>query len=78
MALVCASKGCPPLLNQAFAPDTLDEQLNARMRAFLANTAMTRIDPRRRTIRISKVFEWYGGDFTVRRIPFSMSFSVRH
>jgi hypothetical protein len=62
VALVCASKGCPPLLNRAFAADTVDKQLNAQMRAFLSNPNMSRIDARRRTIKISKVFEWYGHD----------------
>ncbi|MCU0420864.1 MAG: DUF547 domain-containing protein, partial [Cyclobacteriaceae bacterium] len=37
MALVCASKSCPILLNEAFEAATLDEQFAKQTKAFLAD-----------------------------------------
>ena len=39
------------------------DQLAAAMRRFVSNPEKCNIDVLRRVIRISKVFEWYGGDF---------------
>jgi hypothetical protein len=60
-ALNCAAKSCPPLLNQAFLPDTLDAQLDARTRLFVNNPSANRIEPR--SASISRIFDWYAADF---------------
>lgn len=62
-AVVCASRSCPKLLNEAFVAERLDEQLNQRMTDFIN-------DPKRNNIvsankaELSKIFNWYKGDFT--------------
>ncbi len=61
MALVCASKSCPILLNEAYDPKRLDEQLTKQTKAFLA-------DPFRNKIagdatQLSMIFKWYTMDF---------------
>ncbi|CAN5857670.1 DUF547 domain-containing protein [soil metagenome] len=63
LALVCASKGCPPLWNRAYTADGLDTQLTANGQRFFASPANFRADSRARTVAISKLFEWYGTDF---------------
>ncbi len=60
-ALVCASKGCPALLNRAFLGRTLNEQLNQTVKLFLS-------DPQKNVYKdgvlyLSKIFQWYGKDF---------------
>jgi hypothetical protein len=60
-ALNCAAKSCPPLLNQAFLPDNLDAQLDARTRLFVNNPSANRIEPR--SASISRIFDWYAADF---------------
>ncbi len=63
VALVCAARGCPPLWNRAYTGDQIDDQLVATMNRFVSNPRQCLIDLKRRSIRISKVFEWYGADF---------------
>lgn len=63
LALVCASRGCPPLSNRAYTAAALDAQLTANGRRFLADPRNFRADARSRTVHLSKLFEWYGADF---------------
>lgn len=62
-AIVCASVGCPPLRNRAFAADKLGEQLDDSAKAFFANPANLKLDPRTRTVQISQILDWFGKDF---------------
>ncbi len=61
MALVCASKSCPKLLNEAYEAKRLNEQLNGRAKAFLTDPNRNKITPEK--AEISKIFSWYSGDF---------------
>lgn len=63
-ALVCAAKGCPTLLNQAYHSESLDEQLDLRARATLNDAAYVRVNPGARKILLSEIFRWYAADFT--------------
>ena len=63
-AVNCASKGCPPLAAKAFAAETLDAQLDRATRAWLADPAHNRFEPKEKRVRLSRIFEWYGDDFT--------------
>lgn len=60
-AFVCAARSCPPLLDEAYVGERIDAQLDAKMRAFVNDP--TRNDLSGNPIRISKLFEWYQGDF---------------
>jgi hypothetical protein len=62
-AIVCASIGCPRLLNEAYVPDHLDEQLAANTRAFFADPSKFRYDVQQRTIFVSPILDWFGEDF---------------
>jgi hypothetical protein len=62
-ALVCAAKGCPPLRNRAFNATDLDDQLADNALRFFAQPTSFRADAGQRTIYISELFDWYGGDF---------------
>ena len=64
VALVCASVGCPNLPNYAFIATKLDEQLAIASKAFAANPRQVRIDLTNNTLHLSKILDWYGGDFT--------------
>lgn len=63
-ALVCASRGCPRLLNEAYTAPELEDQLEASTRAFFA-------DPRKfswtsgvpQEIQVSPILNWYADDF---------------
>lgn len=60
-ALVCASKSCPILLNEAYTADKLDQQLDAQAKVFLSDK--TRNDISSDKPKLSKIFDWYGMDF---------------
>ncbi|MHC4593033.1 MAG: DUF547 domain-containing protein [Planctomycetota bacterium] len=63
MALVCAAMGCPPLLNEPYEADGLDEQLSGRAQRFLKNAKKFRIDRRKNEVFLSPIFDWFGKDF---------------
>ena len=62
-ALVCASKGCPALRNEAFVAVRLDEQLDRTANAFLRDSKRNRFDAKATTLNLSSIFKWYGEDF---------------
>jgi hypothetical protein len=60
-ALNCASRSCPPLPPWAFTGDKIEEQLEDRMDAMVNSEAHVRVEAGQ--IKISKIFDWYKGDF---------------
>ncbi len=62
MALVCASKSCPILLNEAYTAEKLDQQLTRQANAFLADPFRNRVSADKP--QLSMIFNWYGGDFS--------------
>lgn len=63
-ALVCAAKSCPPLRSEAYVPSRMDEQFDDQGRVFMAQTSKNRVSGDGSTLVLSKIFDWYGGDFT--------------
>ena len=63
MALVCASRGCPPLRNEPFTGDQLQQQLLDQTRKFLSSPTRFRIERENRCVYLSPIFEWFGIDF---------------
>ena len=59
--LVCAAVGCPPLAEFAFRPDGLENQLKERTSYVLNFPVFIRVNDG--IVQISKIFEWYEGDF---------------
>jgi hypothetical protein len=62
-AVVCASISCPRLARDAFVPERVNEQLDAAARRFLSERRALMIDKSRNMITLSKLLEWYKGDF---------------
>ena len=61
-AIVCASESCPRLLNEAYEPETLEEQLILQAKNFVNDNSKNEIEVEE--IRISSIFKWFSGDFT--------------
>lgn len=57
----CASYSCPPLLNEAFTADKVDQQLDKLSRRFINDTKRNTISAS--SIEISKIFTWFAKDF---------------
>jgi hypothetical protein len=62
-AVVCASIGCPALRPEALTGAKLDGQLDDSMGRFLADRSRNRYDPAARALQVSRLFDWYRGDF---------------
>ncbi len=62
-ALVCASKSCPALRNEAYRADILDQQLDDQARTFLKDASKNRYDAATKTLHLSSIFKWFKGDF---------------
>ncbi|MCB9476486.1 MAG: DUF547 domain-containing protein [Deltaproteobacteria bacterium] len=62
-AINCASVGCPPLYHDAFTAEKLDAQLEAAAKNWARSDARNHFDAATKTAHISKIFDWFGGDF---------------
>ncbi|NNM33895.1 MAG: DUF547 domain-containing protein [Gemmatimonadetes bacterium] len=60
-AINCAAVSCPPLVAEAYTGAELEDQLDERVRAFMADTAHYRLDGG--TLQVNKVLDWFGSDF---------------
>jgi len=63
MALVCAAVSCPPLRREPYRGERLDRQLEEQSRVFVTAPGNTVIDRTQRVLRVSAIFDWFGGDF---------------
>lgn len=58
--LVCGAKGCPPLIPQAYRPETLEAQLQKQTSKAL-NSGFIKVEGKK--VLLSEIFKWYKEDF---------------
>jgi len=63
-AINCAAVSCPRLLNEAFTPGKLDDQLNLVMRDMIRNPMHVQINRETKVVSLSAIFDWFAPDFT--------------
>lgn len=61
--LVCGALGCPPLIDQAYYPNTLEAQLEKQTKLAL-NGSFLRVNAKKKRLVVSQLMEWYKKDFT--------------
>jgi len=61
-AVNCASFSCPPLRNEAFVAEKVDQQLDEQAKIFINDEVRNKITKSK--IEISQIFSWFKGDFT--------------
>ncbi len=61
-AIVCASVGCPRLLNEAYVGAKLEQQLSANTRDFFSRRQNFTIDGQG-AMHVSSILDWFGSDF---------------
>jgi hypothetical protein len=59
--LVCAGLGCPPIISQAYKPETLEAQLQKQTEIALNNPNFIKVNGKK--VQLSQIFEWYKEDF---------------
>ena len=62
-AIVCASVGCPRLLNEAYVADRVSEQLATNSRDFFARSQNFQYDADRGRFAMSSILSWFAEDF---------------
>jgi len=63
VAMVCAAMGCPPLRNEPYTSDKLQEQLDDQTHRFLANPDKFKIESTHDRTYLSPIFKWFAVDF---------------
>lgn len=63
MALVCASKGCPPLRTEPYWADGLAAQLDEQAASYLGSKWGLVVGGG--TVKLSAIFKWFGEDFAM-------------
>ncbi len=64
LAIVCASVSCPDLRNEPYTAAKLNDQLDDQAKQFLTNKGKG-LNIEKKTIRISKIFDWFEEDFDI-------------
>jgi hypothetical protein len=59
--LVCAGLGCPPIIDAAFKPKILENQLQKQTSLALNDPNFIRVHDGK--VNVSQIFEWYKSDF---------------
>ncbi len=67
--LVCAAKSCPVLPNRALVPENISGQLERYAKAFFTDSARNRVDVAGGKVYLSRILDWYGGDFVGKQAP---------
>lgn len=62
-AIVCASIGCPRLLNRAYVSDRLENQLEENAKHFFSQRQNFRYDAAAKRFYLSAILDWFGEDF---------------
>lgn len=62
-AVVCAAVGCPPLRNEAYNADRIDEQLQDQSEYVHNHGTWFQFDAAKPKLKLTKLCKWYGGDF---------------
>ncbi|MEM9643507.1 MAG: DUF547 domain-containing protein [Planctomycetota bacterium] len=60
-AIVCASKGCPRLLNQAYTADRIHDQLELNSKNFFEQPQNAKLTGQ--TLALSSILDWFSEDF---------------
>lgn len=63
-ALVCAAKSCPPLRNEPYTSEKLDQQLDEQVQKFLESPHGFSLDKQQGKVYLSSIFQWFGEDWT--------------
>ena len=58
----CASRGCPPLHRTAFTASNVEKELDAAVGRWARTTGID-VDAGSGSVRVNKIFDWYGEDF---------------
>lgn len=62
-AIVCASIGCPRLMNEAYVGKNIEKQLVTNTKDFFSRSQNLQFDSSRNALRMNQILSWFGSDF---------------
>jgi hypothetical protein len=62
-AIICASRGCPPMPRIAYTEENVQSRLEEETREYLHSSRGVRMDPKEKILYLSKIFDWFSDDF---------------
>ena len=62
-ALVCGSRGCPPLRREPYTAEKLETQFSEQAQRFLRDKNKNHVDVDKKTLYLSPIFYWFREDF---------------
>jgi len=62
-AIICASRGCPPMPRIAYTENNVQARLDEETREYLHSPRGVRMDQKEKTLYLSKIFDWFANDF---------------
>jgi hypothetical protein len=62
-AIICASSGCPLLPRFAYTEENVQTMLEEETRKYINSERGTKIDSSKNVLHLSKLFDWFAGDF---------------
>ena len=62
-AIVCASIGCPRLLNEAYTSDKIENQLTTNSTDFFSRPQNLQVDTAKSKVSLSSIMSWFATDF---------------
>ena len=62
-AIICASSSCPPLPRFAYTQENVQTKLEEETRKYINSERGTRLDFAQNTLYLSRLFDWFAGDF---------------
>ncbi|MFN4761757.1 DUF547 domain-containing protein [Gillisia sp. Q332] len=60
--LVCAARSCPPLISEAYKPDTVEDQMHRQTEIALNNPEFIQL--KKDKVLFSEIMKWFKDDFT--------------
>lgn len=61
--LVCGAIGCPPIINKAYLPTTLESQLKEQTELALNGDYFIKVNEKKKRVEVSEIMKWYQEDF---------------
>ena len=61
--LVCGAIGCPPLISEAYFPETLNKQLQEQTKLAINGDSFIKVNTKKKRVDGSEILKWYKEDF---------------
>lgn len=61
--LVCGAQSCPPIINEAYMPDNVNDLLEQQTKKAVNADYFVEVDKSNKEVTVSKIMKWYKDDF---------------